>query len=259
MLTLIRHELPRNYSEIEIYPVSDVHVGDSNTDIKLFEDFLDFVIKEPNRYITLQGDLMNNALKSSVSNCYNETMSPSQQKEYLIKKLRPVKDRILCFVPGNHEYRSTKDADNKPIYDIALALEKEMYYRENGAFIKISFGKNRTTSNGLTTYVLYCTHGSGGGKATGGSINNLESYANSIDNVDIVIMGHVHRKASTKISKVVVDVHNNVIRQKDVLCFISPAWQDYGGYGMRHMFKPTSKGFSTIVLNGKQKEFNAIV
>ena len=41
---------------------------------------------------------MNNATRSSVSNVFDETLRPREQKERLIGFLTPIKDKILCAV-----------------------------------------------------------------------------------------------------------------------------------------------------------------
>lgn len=72
-------DLPAEYDYIELYPVSDLHVGDPEFKEKDFKEFVDYVANNERAYIITLGDLINNAIKSSVSNVYNETMSPSQQ------------------------------------------------------------------------------------------------------------------------------------------------------------------------------------
>lgn len=146
MQKIISHQLSTEFNTLEIYPLTDLHIGDKKTDVKIFREFINFIKAEPNRYVTVQGDLMNNATKSSVSNVYEEIMNPQEQKKWLIVELREIKDRILCIVPGNHEERSTKDVDNHPLEDVAIALGLEDLYFHDGAFVKVSFGKRLKTA-----------------------------------------------------------------------------------------------------------------
>jgi len=73
--------------------------------LEAWSDFKKKLLNEPNSYITVAGDMMNNGLKNSVTNVYQETMRPRDQKKWLVEQLRDVKDKILCVVPGNHENR----------------------------------------------------------------------------------------------------------------------------------------------------------
>jgi predicted phosphodiesterase len=254
----LKHELSRDFKSLEVYPLNDLHIGDGLTDVKLFLQFKKFILAEPHRYLILNGDLMNNAIKSSVSNCYAETMNPHEQKKWLICELKELKSRILGITSGNHENRNKKEVDNDITYDIAAALDLEHLYDENGIVMKISVGENHNKQRQVT-YVFYVSHGSGGGKYVGSSVNNLENYGLAFENVDIFVMGHVHKKAASRQSKIHVDVHNNTIYQRDVLHVISAPWQDYGGYAQRKMMRPGTKGATPIILSGKSKRFEVLI
>jgi len=255
---LIVHDLSSDFETLEIYPLLDLHIGDKKTDIVAFHNFIRHILDKPNRFITIQGDLMNNAIKSSVSNVYEETMNPQEQKKWLIHELRCVKDRILCIVPGNHEWRSTKDVDNHPLEDIAIALDIDDLYRPDGAFLKVSFG--RKTNNGKkATYTLCCIHGNGGGAKSGGAVNKIEDFLYSVEGIDIMIMGHVHKKLAGRPSRLCIDPHNNYVTQRDTLWVIAAPWQEYGGYAFRKMLRPASRGKTPITLYGKEKYFEAVI
>ena len=86
--------------------------------------------------LLLAGDLMNNATKTSVSNVFEEVMRPSEAKRQLVTALTPLRERILCGLPGNHERRN-RDVDDDPMYDIMCKLDLEHLYRENMAFVKV--------------------------------------------------------------------------------------------------------------------------
>jgi predicted phosphodiesterase len=257
-LKLIKHELSSTFDKVELYPLTDLHIGDSNTDERLFKKFVRFIESEPNRFITLQGDLMNNALKNSVSNVYNESMPPREQKKFIIRELRPIADRILCVTGGNHEHRSAKDSDVDLMEDIAISLGVEDYYSENGIFLKVTLGK-KTENSKRASYNILCVHGSGGGGKTGGSVNRLEDYLYAIEGLDLGIMGHVHKSFATAPSKICIDDKNECLRQRNFACVCASAWQSYGGYGFRMMLKPGRKGATPIMLHGKKKQVDVLI
>ena len=116
--------------DITIIPISDVHLGSPECMEKEFIQFVEKIAKEDNVYVTIGGDLLDNCTRSSIGNPFTAVLSPSAQKREMAKILEPIKDRILCFVPGNHERRSGRDADDDPVYDIAAILGKEHLYRE---------------------------------------------------------------------------------------------------------------------------------
>lgn len=226
--------------DIIIYPISDVHLGASEHLAKEWKAFCDGVLEQPNVYIILNGDLINNATRSSVSNIFEETMRPREQKKLMAEMLTPLKDRILCAVSGNHERRSVKDADDEPTYDIMCKLDLEHLYRPNTAFVKICIGTRgeNNPNRSKATYTFTVTHGAGGGIYTGASVNRNERFANIIDGLDCLIVGHTHKGAITKPKKLVFDARNNVVTFKPMTVVSSVPWLAYGGYALQKMLNP---------------------
>ncbi len=250
---IIQHKFPER-NNITIIPISDVHLGAAEHMQRKWELFCQSVLEAPNTYITLGGDLINNATKSSVSNIFEETMRPSEQKKLMAKMLEPLRDRILCAVSGNHERRSMKDADDDPTYDIMCKLDIEHLYRENVAFVKIQMGKQEASGILNPTYMLVVTHGAGGGVYTGGAVNRNERFGNVIDGADCLIVGHVHKPFVTQTGKIKIDPRNNKVSVVPFKVVSSSAWLDYGGYAAQKMLLPSSHAAQMITLYGKKKE-----
>lgn len=250
---VIQHKFTEN-NDIHIIPISDVHLGASEHMTKQWEQFCQEVLDRPNTFITLGGDLINNATRSSVSNIFEETMRPGEQKKLMAKMLMPIRERILCAVSGNHERRSLKDADDDPTYDIMCKLDLEHLYRENMAFVKIQMGNVKANRKYNPTYVLVVTHGAGGGIATGGAVNRNERFGYVIDGADCLVVGHTHKPFVTQPSKIFVDVHNNKVSFKPFKVVSSTAWLDFGGYAAQKMLLPSSHAPQVITLCGKTKK-----
>ncbi len=256
-MKIIQFSYPETWENIELYALNDLHIGDPKTDIKLFQQFVKHIKEKENRLVVCVGDLLNNALKSSVSNVYNETMNPSEQRKWLAVELEPIKNRILCMVSGNHEYRTVKEADMDPVEWLTDKLGIENYSEEAMA-LKINFGKDKRHCKEVS-YTIYITHGCGGGKRPGSSLNNIELLAMGIENVDIVIIGHVHKRIGYKFSVQSFDNYNNLVTQKEKLCVVSSAWQEYGGYAARKMLTPGVRGVEPIILDGREKRMKAVI
>ena len=252
---LIVHQFDKN---ITIYPIGDVHLGSLEHNELEWERFVDKVSSEPNSYIVLIGDLMNNATRSSVSNVFDETLRPREQKKKMIKYLKPIKDKILCAVSGNHERRSGKDADNDPMYDIMCKLDLEHLYRQNIAFMKIQLGKKTKQDRNHPTYTFAITHGNGGGIFTGATVNRNERFAYTIDGLDCLMVGHTHKGMVSKPSKIVIDPRNNSVMFKEMTVVSSQSWMSYGGYAVQKMLLPSSGASSEhaqkLILNSKKKD-----
>ncbi|MBE6725110.1 MAG: hypothetical protein E7576_07980 [Ruminococcaceae bacterium] len=250
---MITRHFPGN-DDLKIYPISDVHLGAAEHMESAWREFRTKVMGEENSYLVLAGDLINNATRSSVSNIFDETMRPSSQKKLMAEMLMPLKDRILCAVPGNHEGRSGKDADDDPVYDICSKLDIEDLYRENIAFLKIQIGDPAANGARNPTYVIAVTHGAGGGILTGGVVNRAERFGYAIDGADALILGHSHKPFTTQPAKLKVNPYNNTVSVKPFKVISATSWLEYGGYAARKNLLPSSHAPQVLKLCGTQKE-----
>ena len=225
-----------------------------------FIKFIKDIEDTPNVYLALGGDLIDNGTRSSVSNIFRATMAPSQQKKEMVNILRPVADRILCAVSGNHERRSGKDADDDPMYDIMAKLDIEDRYRENVAFVKIQLGQKyhkrggRSGSDNRPTYTMAVIHGTGGGVLSGGVINRNERLGYSVDGIDIMLVGHSHKPIVSQPGKIVFDSRNNKVSIKPFKVISATSWLEYGGYAAQKMLLPTTHTLQLITLKGNKKD-----
>lgn len=250
--TMIQRHFPEN-RDISIIPIADVHLGAAEHMEAAWREFRDGILRDPDAYIILGGDLINNATRSSVSNIFEETMRPREQKKRMAEMLEPLRDRILCAVPGNHEGRSGRDADDDPVYDILCKLDLEDLYRENIAFLKIQIGNVAGDGKRNPTYVLTAVHGSGGGILTGGAVNRAERFAYALDGCDVFIQGHSHKAFVSHPGKIKIDAFNNKVSLKPFHVVNASSWLEYGGYACRKLLLPSSHVAQRIVLSGTAK------
>lgn len=250
---MIIHKFPER-PDLKIIPVSDVHLGAAEHMWQEWENFRNRVLSDPSIYLVLGGDLINNATRSSVSNVFEETVRPRDQKRMMAEMLKPIKDRILCAVTGNHERRSGKDADDDATYDILCKLDLEHLYRENMAFVKIQMGNTANNGQVNPTYMLVVTHGAGGGGLTGGAVNKSERFGYVLDGADALIVGHTHKPFVTQPSRIYIDKFNNTVSLKPFKVVSATSWLEYGGYAAAKMLLPSGHAPQTMTLCGKHKE-----
>lgn len=251
---MITHQMYGGH-DITIIPISDVHLGSPECMEREFITFCGQLKDTPNTYVLLLGDLIDNGLKTSLTNCYKAKMSPSVQKREMANILEPIKDRILCILPGNHEARSRKESDDDPCYDIAVKLDCEDLYRENIAFIKIQMGQENAKDGKVRpTYVLTVVHGNGGGVLYGGALNNSTRFGYTIDGSDILVLGHTHKPYTTQPGKIYIDTSNNRVSIKPFKIVSSTSWLNYGGYAAQKMLMPSTYCLNKITLKGSHKE-----
>lgn len=240
--------------DIEIYPVFDLHLGAAECMEGAWAMFKKRVLDKPNAYIVIGGDMMNNGIKSSVTNVYEETMRPREQKKRLVEELAPLRDRIICMTGGNHERRTARESDQNPMYDVACKLDLEDLYRENGCFVVLRFGRKEGSGATNPTYRVAVLHGAGGGMYIGSGANRGERFGAVIDGLDALITGHTHKPLTFPSCKLVFDAQNRRVTQKQFRVLVATSWLGYGGYAMQGMMTPAAHCISALHLKGDRKE-----
>src|SRR6056297_1111466 len=185
---------------------------------------------DPSAFLVCNGDLVNNAIKTSVSDTYGECITPEEQLQAAIHLLEPVKDRILVMADGNHEDRTYKLTGLSPTRQIARELfgaGKDDVYARGAWMLFASFGKNLGRDNRRTIYSLYGIHGTGGGRRAGGKANRLEDLS-TVVNADIFVHSHTHQPFLLPLVSTAVDYRNRKVVEKDSVAVNTNAWLEYG-------------------------------
>ena len=244
---LINHKLEVELPYINIYPIGDLHIGSGDFNEESFRRWKDVVTKDPYGKIVIIGDMLDNGLKTSKTNSFEASMQPFQQKQWLTNELRPLANKILGAVQGNHEYRSSIVADMFPLYDVLAKLDLEDIYRQNMAFMKINLGQRGAERQ--CSYTIVLAHGSSKAKT--------EKFSYAIDGMDVLINGHIHQPKTTFQSKIVIDSKNESVVLKDFMHITVPSFQRMGGYALRGMYMPQSSNmFPILRLGGTRKEMS---
>lgn len=259
----IKVDLPRNLKGVEIHVLSDLHLGDRNCKHGGLLDHIKQIESNPNAYVILNGDLINNATTQSISDTYGETASPMEQLREAIALFTPIKDKILAITSGNHENRTyrTDGIDLTEIMARELGLCDRYAPESVTLFLRVGELSKGTKIAGKkevrqVCYTLFMTHGGGGGRREGGKINRLVDLASIID-VDIYIHSHTHLPAILKQAFYRADNKNSTIAVVDKMFVNTNAWLNYGGYGEAQGYKPASTTPPTIYLDGRRKNFTA--
>ena len=237
--------LPKELDSAEILIAADIHTGSAEFDEKKWMQFED-LLKRPDKFVIFAGDQCEYATKQSKSDVYTQALSPRQQKDWWIEHLRPLvkNDKVICIVDGNHEYnRASKEADDFPLYDIALALGIEDRYRSEGAFVDIGVGHVGRAGK-QARYVFRVQH----------QAKNNVNYGtvDGFEGIDVFVSGHTHKPMDKPLGKLIYNPFKKCVTQKDVENIVSGHFLRFGGYGERGGYRPTSTKLYSVILSGKQ-------
>lgn len=262
-MKIIKCDLPSELSHIELHTFADEHLGDEHCDLQSLKDRIKYVQETPNAYCVLNGDLMDNATRTSIGDIYANVFNPMEQVEQAVELFAPIKHKILAITHGNHEARTYRKEgiDLSAIFSARLDLIDK--YSPTSAVLFIRFGEStrykETNGSGKyrkMCYTVYMVHGSGGGRKEGAKAIRLADMASIVD-TDIYIHSHTHLPMIMKQGFHRIDTRNSAVAIVDKLFVNTASNLNYGGYGEAQEFKPSSKKTPVIYLSGQRKDMNA--
>lgn len=255
-MKVIKIDLPKELSSVELHTFADEHVGDEHCDLKRLLARIEYVKNTPNAYCILNGDLVDNATKTSIGDTYTQVFNPMEQLTKAVEIFQPIRDKILCITHGNHENRTYKKEGINLSRLIANQLGLADKYSPTSAVLFIRLGEDGANHRRKYRYTVYVLHGSGGGRKEGAKAIRLADMASIID-TDIYIHSHTHLPMVMKQGFHRIDTNNSKVALVDKLFVNTAANLNYGGYGEAGEFKPSSKDTPVIYLSGTKKYFEA--
>lgn len=182
--------LSPSIKELLLVPISDAHYGNPLYSEKHFARQIKTIQETRNMYAVLNGDLCESIIRSSKGDVFTQKITPQKQRDDIVKKLKPIRHKILGMTTGNHENRIYRETGIDISKDIAKGLK--IPYRPEGMLVKISFGDNNNyTTDRPYTYFIYFTHGYGGARTKPAKAIKVERAGTWID-ADCYIMSHDH-------------------------------------------------------------------
>lgn len=226
--------------------MADAHIGAKESSITTLQAWVQRVLSDPVGYVIIAGDMINNGIKDSKTNVYDEVMPPHKQKQLCVELFKPLAEagRILAWIPGNHEDRSVRTVDDDPSYDICAKLNIEHLWRANCACIKINLGSAKKDRQ--VAYGICVTHGA--------SINKHRKFVAQLEGFDVVFSGHTHEQMVTPVYKMHLDLNSGSVKWKRCRIIVLPALLAYASYAVKKEYTPQLYGdIPVVTLSGTRK------
>ncbi len=254
---------PPEYDHIYLICLGDTHVGDpaglggSSEEGKFathkFRDMVKWIKEKPYAYTFLMGDLFDSVTKTSLGNVYEQEYNLKTAKEFLTEELRPIKDRILGCVCGNHEERIEKAVGDNPMSELAYRLGID-YFPNWCAYLFLGVGESRSylklDKRRPIFYTVFCHHMLGGGRTKGGKLNRV-AILKEMALADVYCGAHVHLKGTFKGKYIYPDINNHKLRDQQQTYVATGSFMGYAGYSIIAQYDKPSTGASRIRLNGE--------
>ena len=202
------HGLNRS-SRFTLYPVGDVHLGNSACDERLFRSVVQRIAEDDNALWIGLGDYADfinmsdprfstEALSSWVRMSHLGDLARAQSERFL-DIVQPIASKCLGLVEGNHE-RSIQKHYERSIYSEIVSGIKEMggfdadlplAFGYSG-WLMLHFYRSQKDAQG-TLLRVYLHHGFVGGRLAGAKALNMQRVLWNHE-CDLAIMGHSHNE-----------------------------------------------------------------
>lgn len=236
--------------ELLIVPIADTHLGDHLFDRDMLDEALHFIVKN-NAYIMLLGDILNAELKHSAGNVFKTKLNPQQELELAIEIFKPLKDRIVGIVQGNHEKRIEKETGIDVSRVLALELGIVELYDPDSILLDIKLGKNPHGKPYI--YTVLGLHGWGSGRKLGGKLDKTRESKNIIHDADVYVVGHYHSVFFGAESLKYYDTRTDKHYNRSQFIVGANGFLNYGDYTERQAVLQQAKGITCIKFSGKSR------
>ena len=251
----------RQYSQIYLVPLADLHVGCRDVALDVIGGYLNWIKEHENAYTLFNGDLLNCATKDSTPELYDDLVTPDQAYDQLVELLMPIKNKVLMITRGGHEEQIYRKCGHDYMAQLAHDLG-DIPYKPDGGMLAIRLGcsslmgdKPRAGNHPMTV-IVYAVHGWGGARTIGAKIKKVEDLAN-VAEADCYILSHDHTQAVHRLNVLapVLSASNSHIRTKRKLLINTGGFISYSGYIQRMGYTPQDLGTPRIRIEAKTKEY----
>lgn len=255
-----------------LIPIGDIHLGNAGCDIDKLKETVAFIKSSPNTLACLMGDILECIVPNdprfdpkSVDSRYRITDLDNlvcRQLSDALDILRPIKDKILFILHGNHE----QTIRLRHYHDVTLDMARDLKipYLGYEGFFKLVFERKpdgRKYRGSHTMYTIYASHGCGVSRSTGAKINRLEHVMGFID-CDIILLAHEHKKIISNIVRIgVKTVEDAMVERKQVGVMTGSFLKTYllgtNSYGANKLYAPNDLGVIKIIMRPHRHDVHA--
>ena len=169
------------YDTVELLHITDVQYGHVECRVHKVKEYIQWVLKEPNRFVLFGGDMIDAATLLSVGSPWENISEPQNQIYQFCELFAPLRHRILGYVSGNHERRTSKTFGDA---GILIASLLQVPISRGKQFIDIHYGQHKP-------FKVSLWHGGGAARTAGAKMMMLHRFMQEADS-QVYLVGHLH-------------------------------------------------------------------
>jgi hypothetical protein len=217
---------------MNLYFLGDIHEGNCNVNYDALKEAVKTIKEDPYAYwigmgdyieaITYQGDKRFDPLSISRKYNINDLKDlPYRQAEHAYSFLKPIEDKCLALLGGNHEEVYSK-YNSSNVYKRFIQMFKTSAHEEGKSPFMIGYvgfyllqieDKNDKT-RGAKPIIIALNHGVGGGGYLEGYKTNKVHQVFKYMYGDINVMGHIHQLEENKKDIITASARGKIKRQR---------------------------------------------
>lgn len=172
---------PSTFKRVELIHITDVQFGHIACREERIDEYIDWILDSPYRYVLLGGDLPDAWAMWSPGSPFEQNANPQSQVYRLAAKFSRMRHRILGSVGGNHERRAIPAFGD---LGTLIATFLRIPYSSGMQFIDIQFGEHQP-------FKVHLWHGRGAARSKGAKLNMLHEEMRKHD-CQLLLVGHLH-------------------------------------------------------------------
>jgi len=231
--------VPDSWSQIQLAPLYDVHVGSPNFDEDLFLKHRDWIANTPNVLTFNGGDMIENITPIAAAKMGQTPKTPEEQLVDATELLAPIQHKMLFALPGNHEDRTFKAAGMSSAKRLADNMQVPFF--SDYCFATIKWRGNN--------FRILAHHGAGGATTPGAQRNSARKEL-PWAKFDVYWTGHLHNALADIVFQTDFDQKTGMMYERNSVVMISPSYLKYfGGYAAKMRLAPGTRGLGVMLLN----------
>jgi hypothetical protein len=178
--------VPAEVEVLQVLLLGDLHAGHFCHNEALLDFYLHKLDENPAMRCLILGDLFEAKMRGSKGKPEEQVLPITQQRKYLVQKLKPYADRIDGVVPGNHEERQSNEGGDDLTEVLCNELGVKHYFNPVGMVVYYS---ERVRA---CAYTVGIRHGNAGGFMIGSGLNAAQRDVYNMI-ADVYVEGHCHK------------------------------------------------------------------
>jgi len=252
----------RNFT-YHLFFLGDLHNGNICFDEQQLKKDVDYIKKKKHSIVFGMGDYndcinyLDPRFDPNSTTLKKEDMNNCSyvQTKHLLKLLKPIQNKFIGFIRGNHEEKILK----KYNFDVMEMITDNTGVPcfNDSALIRLVFKQCKN----LIVYDVFIAHSRTAGRKKGNKLNLLDDISSNIE-ADIYVIGHNHNLIATKKTKLYLDRGMN-IKAKDIILGTSGSYlksyeKNASSYIEKTLFPVSSIGCLEIQIKPRKKEMLTI-